>query len=207
MKYLFSVFLLFNLFMNAQDTLIFKNQSKAVSLILLVGEDSIRYKKMENITGPDLYAHNSDITFIKYKTGRVENIDSLYQLHKSKSTLINQLGNSMVDENSPEKNYQRGKFNAEVNYKCKGCMAGYFALGLVFGPGALVPAFSTMFVTPAEKKLKYPSDELWQDQDYRKGYKDKARSIKRAAIIRGVSIGIFSSLFAWGVFYTQINKT
>ncbi|WP_317898111.1 hypothetical protein [Aurantibacillus circumpalustris] len=207
MKKIVLVFSFAGLKLVAQDTLIFKNQTKLISLVLWVGEDSIRYKNIENITGPDLYARNSEIHLVKYRNGRVENIDSLQIRNTSLKNLQKQTESlqSKAESNSVQM-YKNGTFHAEVNYKCKGCKVGFFSLGLLLGPIAVIPAFSTAYILPSDKKLAYPSEELWQNKDYQKGYKDKASAIKRRAIFGGTSAGAILSTFTTAVLINILTK-
>ena len=208
MKNILYILLLFSFGVKAQDTLVLKDSTKIVSLVLMLGEDSIRYKKIENITGPDLYIKNSKVNLVHYKNGNRVNVDSLYRVHiKSKEFNSRNSPASADSQNSAEKMYEMGKFHAEVNYECRGCTSGFMGLGLLIGPFSVIPGLSTMFVTPSDKKLAYPDQELWLDKDYQRGYKDKACRKKRQAIGTGLWIGNSLSAFGWGVIITALQKS
>lgn len=217
MKNLIFIFLVFSFCAPAQDTIISKTGTKIISLVLLVGQDSIRYKKIENITGPDLYVYNSEVNLIKYKNGRVINIDSLYKKNTVQKAAQQQNVRIPIDlktndslqgiahDNSIEM-YKEGVHHAEVNYRCKGCNVTFFSMGLVFGPVAFLSAVSVALTKVPDKKLAYPSESLWQNKDYQKGYKDKAGAIKRRSIYRGTTVGVIFSVFTTTLLVNILSK-
>lgn len=167
------------IFSRAQDTLILADQTRIISLVLLVTPDSIRYKPIENISGPDHYLAASQVKEIHYKNGSREMI--------------------VADLSGPKKMYDWGKHDAENSYRCKGCAASFIAVGLLIGPFAYIPAYSLAYIPPAEKNLAYPDEVLWKDLNYRKGYKDQTRRIKSRAIFSAVNISGWISLFVGAV--------
>jgi hypothetical protein len=193
-KFLFSLFLV-SFVAKSQDTLIFNNSTKVVSLVLLLGQDSIRYKRIENITGVDLYAKNSEVAYVKYKNGTIKNVDSVYKLKVQRNELAAKYAMAPITQSvTPATMFEIGKRHADVNYRCKGCKAGIATETILFVPLGWLTAYAVMFVPPKETNLAYPSEELWQDENYRKGYKNQAARIKRESMRDGALIGTLSAV-------------
>lgn len=55
--------------MNAQDTLLFRDESKIVAKVFEIGIETIKYKKFDNIEGPDFITNKSDIKKIIFANG------------------------------------------------------------------------------------------------------------------------------------------
>jgi hypothetical protein len=190
------------LYYKAQDTIIFKNGNKFVSLVMLLGEDSIRYKKINNLTGPDLYVHDSLVSIVKFKNGSKSNVDSLYREHRRFVQLTAPTGSA-----TPKQMYDMGVLDATTNYKCKGCVPAFFVTGLFLGPFAAAPAFPVAFTPPLKRNLAYPSEELWKDTNYQKGYKNQTGRIKRRSVLPPAGIGCFIFTVTGGLIYTLINRS
>ncbi|MBA3705282.1 MAG: hypothetical protein H0W84_05110 [Bacteroidetes bacterium] len=53
----------------AQDTIIFTDGTVVSCKILQVSTDEVKYKKFDNLDGPDFIKRTSEINMIKYKGG------------------------------------------------------------------------------------------------------------------------------------------
>ena len=95
MKIIFSIF--FILFFigatYAQDILTLKNGAEIKAKVIEVGLKEVKYKKANNLEGPDFIIDKSEIEFINYKNGNKEYInkkDVVIQNDVSKKEIINQ---------------------------------------------------------------------------------------------------------------------
>lgn len=204
MKKIICLLLLLSLMSHAQDTLLLKNQTKIISLVLLLGTDSIRYKKITDITGPDLYIRNSEMMSVKYKNGKTENIDSLYRLiSKSREETKAFEMEAQKKANSAEEMAKAGALHASIYYNCKGCLAGFFGLAVILGPLGPIPALVALAIKPSKKQLAYPSEDLWKNEQYQKAYMHEVNKIRKRAIGFGATSGSFLSTFSWGLILTR----
>lgn len=158
----------------AQDTIITKSNAKIVSLILLSGRDSVRYKKLSNISGPDLYLKTSEIKYLVYKNGTHENIDSLYPI------AVKEMPRADVDpfENS-DYLYSRGQQDARVFYNRSRGSIPIGIASLLVGPVSTPVVLVYMLTPVAEKRLNYPDKEIWKNYWYNEGYRTEAKRLKR----------------------------
>jgi hypothetical protein len=58
----------------SQDTIVLVNQEKILSKIIEINVSNIKYKKSNNIDGPDYFESKSNIKLIKYANGFVDSI-------------------------------------------------------------------------------------------------------------------------------------
>lgn len=164
----------------AQDTLLLVNDTKLISLVLLVTPENIRYKAFNNISGPDQYINTKEVKEIRYRNGSREQIEK-----------------PIVDWKGPEKMYEEGRKHADLFYHYK---AGWITLGSVFfTPITFIPVGQRMFKAPNDDKLYYPDEHLWKDENYQKGYKDRATAIRRKKMIGGFVGGSVISHFLAGL--------
>lgn len=157
--------------MHAQDTLVLRDGSKLVSLVLLVNGVDIRYKPISNITGPDLYMPTHEVERILYKNGNVIKTDSAFALN-IKLNAINRVNPDSVDM------YQRGKDDANQHYTDNRAGKAMFGIAIAGGALAYIPAVICGIIPPAEKNLHYPDEQLWTNARYRSGYVAQAKKLK-----------------------------
>ena len=69
---LFGFIMLFNFSIMAQDVIVLKNGDEIHALIQEIGIDDIKYKKLDNKTGPNYILKKSEIFIIKYANGSKE---------------------------------------------------------------------------------------------------------------------------------------
>jgi len=194
MKSVIFLLLVFSLNTSAQDTIVQKDGKKISSFVLYVAKDSILYKRTDNPRGRDLHIAKADVRFIKYKSQRIENIDSMMNV----SAYIKKT----ISEGSPEKLYSMGRVDAQKNYRPMGYTGHYtlLCMGTLFY--GIVHGIHNMDVAPRDGALNYPSKDLWTSKDYKEGYTDRAVEKKRRAIKKGIWIGECTVGFILGGFFT-----
>ncbi len=172
----------------AQDTLVLKMQGALPVIITEVHETKILYKKFADPFGPVYGAQKSSVSYIRYEKGTKENIDSLYQLEQpapwqvESKPIYDSLGK-----------YQRGDNHARIYYDSKcGAYGTFLATTFLVGVGGLISAIICSSVAPKTKNLKYPSEKLWADAYYQKGYRDRAKKIKQKKVWLGFAGGMAS---------------
>jgi hypothetical protein len=174
----------------SQDTLFLKNNGIIPSLVLQINTNDIVYKKMSNLDGPDYKTNKSEVKYIKYKNGQIENIDSLYAIESNK-TIANNIPSSTsnVYEKS-EQMYINGKRDAKIFYDSPTGAVGTGITSFILLPFGLIPAIICSAVPPREKNLDYPNYDLWKNENYKAGYKHQAKKMKQKKVWAGFGIGL-----------------
>jgi hypothetical protein len=208
MKNYIFVFFLISIVSKAQDTLILKNETKIISLVLLVNDELIRYKKIDNITGPDILIPSAEVRAIHYKNGKKEIIENFSSPAIQVVTAPKLTEAPVVDWEGPEKMYEQGQKHAEIFYKHGGGSRAIGIGSLFLTPFTFIPVGILMFKTPAEKFLGYQSEELWKNEHYQKGYKAMATSIRRKKMVKSFIAGSIVSHFIVGfIAVKQVSNT
>jgi hypothetical protein len=169
------IFLCTSFYSKAQDTLFLKNNGIIPSLVLQVNTDDIVYKKISNLEGPDYKTNKSEVKYIKYKNGQIDNIDSLYTLESHKTNSNNNLSTTSSVYEKSEKMYLRGKEDAKLFYNGRTGAVGTGITTFLLVPIGLIPAIICSAVAPREKNLRYPNNDLWKNESYKAGYKRQAK--------------------------------
>lgn len=92
-------------FMQAQDTISFKNGEKVIAKVLEVEDETVQYKRWTNQDGPTYRKKVEQIEYIRYKSGDVDVYDAsmtgLVQKNDSTNELgTNEVQNSVVNASS-----------------------------------------------------------------------------------------------------------
>ena len=196
MKKLTCLFFLFSLIATAQDTIFKKDGIKISSFVLYVKKDSVLYKRTDNPWGPDLHISKTEVSHIRYKSGRVDDFDSLANVSKKMVELIK--------TSSRKELIAIGKNDARKNYKCSGCGAHYAFQTLFFPRRTIVDGVEYMNSLPRAGKLNYPNADLWTSNDYKEGYLEEVLAIKQRNIRRGIWIGAWINGMASTAFFLLI---
>lgn len=72
MKKLVFILLLCNYFVNAQDTLRFRNGTTVAVKVSEIGTTEIKYNRFDNVNGPQYIVEKNDIQLIKYSNGHID---------------------------------------------------------------------------------------------------------------------------------------
>ncbi|MBL7919411.1 MAG: hypothetical protein JNJ40_03795 [Bacteroidia bacterium] len=79
---LLCMFLVVSCFANAQDMIVKKDGSIVKAKILEVSDESIKYKKEDNLDGPTYTVLKSNLTSVNYANGEVEKFESTVKAEK-----------------------------------------------------------------------------------------------------------------------------
>lgn len=161
----------------AQDILTKKTGDDLQVKILEVGQSEIRYKMFNNLEGPIFSISKGEILMVRYENG-------------TKDVFGSSTAGSQNDEQ-----FQQGQLDAEKYYKnYKGASRGTLATTILTTPVlGLIPAFLTTMDEPEDGNLDYPNPQLMKDQEYKRGYIQKAKKIKSKKVWKnfGIGTGIF----------------
>lgn len=73
MKFIFTLVSLITAFtIKAQDTIVLKSKLSIVSKVVEVSSENVKYKKIENVTGPDYLINVSEVLEIHFENGFIE---------------------------------------------------------------------------------------------------------------------------------------
>lgn len=165
----------------AQDTLIFKNNEIQVVKILEIRTEEVKYKKLDNLDGPDFIIKKSELNQIQYSNGKVE---SLLEAVDIPSVGASSFGPA-------EATFAKGQLDAMKYYRgYKPSGTGTIITTLLFTPAGLIPAIACGSTSPKDKNLGYPNSELFNNPDYRNGYREKAKRIKANKVWTNFGIGL-----------------
>lgn len=173
------------------DTLIFTNQIKLKVKVMLIDNEKVQYKKINNLNGPVYNSPKADVARIAYASGSVERIDSAYAATKELRKKFKNTVSFTIEEREM---YNRGVKDAVVNYKNRGGSVETGITSFLLGPLGLVPAILYTTVPINEKQLNYQDTTLWQNQFYQKGYLNRAERMRRSRVWSGFGVGIGSSI-------------
>ena len=82
---LFVVLFMNSVLVKSQDTICLKDKTTFAAKIIEVGISEIKYKRLDNLTGPNYLSSKSDIFFIKYSNGSIDSVGN----NKQKAVTLN----------------------------------------------------------------------------------------------------------------------
>ncbi len=183
--FIFTILFLATLCAHGQDIITKKSGEDVVSKVLEITLNEVKYKKWDNQDGPLISISKSEILMIRYQNG-------------TKDIFKEQAITPMSAMGEPE-NFKAGQQDAIQYYKgYKGAATGTLATGLVLSPIlGLIPAFATTSNQPQDINLHYPDPSKMKDQDYFKGYTQKAFQIKKQKVWTnwGITVGLSVGLY------------
>ena len=182
MKYilLFIVFICSSNIIKAQDTLSMRSGENLLVKVIEVGNTEVKYKKLDNMNGPIYSILKSDLLIIKYENRTKDDFSSIKK----------------IDEKvvGVENLFVQGQNDAIIHYdgyKTSGTAvllsSAYPLYGILTG---IVPALLTLNSDPKDENLGYPNLNLMKNEEYAKGYKQKAKQIKRKKVITNYVSGL-----------------
>lgn len=178
MKNLFLVilFIASTSIVKAQDTLAMRTGENIIAKVIEVGTSEIKYKKLDNLNGPVFSILKSDLNSIKYENGTTEDYSKLLKYGRN------------VDP------FTQGQNDAIINYHgYKAAGTGTLVTTAFPGYGiflGLAPALICGSAAPKDENLGYPDINLMKDQDYAKGYQQKAKEIKSKKVMHNYFSGL-----------------
>lgn len=204
------VFLLFfscvELELNAQDTLFLRNSSKVVVKLSEITPTQLKYKRFDNLDGPNYAINKSEVEYVVFANGLKEQ----FELTTSNNSNNNTSSNQPIINNSPntqgtstdsenygnEQTELKGRIDARRYYTHNGGAIGTGVTSFFCGPVCgLIPAIAINNNEPADENLGMPTPEK-KDYRYKLGYKQEAYKIKRRKNWIAYGVGSVSGIAA-----------
>jgi len=182
MKYilLFILFICSSNIIKAQDTLYMRTSESILVKVIEVGTTEVKYKKLDNLNGPIFSILKSDLLIIKYENGIKDDFSSIKKIEEKVVGFENLF---IQGQNDAILNYQ--------GYKTAGTAVllstAYPFYGIFLG---IAPALLSSNSDPKDENLGYPNLDLMKNEQYAKGYKQKAKQIKRKKVITNYVSGL-----------------
>jgi len=172
MKYilLFILFICSSNIIKAQDTLSMRSGENILVKVIEVGTSEVKYKKLDNLNGPDFSILKSDLLMIKYENGTKEDFSSIKKIEE-KIVFVEDL-------------FIQGQNDAKRFYKYNKIVGTMMVANLLVLPILPSLAFSIAATSkiPKDKNLNYPSISLMQNEKYADSYRQEAKRIKNRKI-------------------------
>jgi hypothetical protein len=169
------------------DTIYFRSGKVALSQVLLIQGDEIKYQLWEHRDGPVYKDRKSEIKLIHFGTG-------LKQFFEEAAPTgdLNAAGNWLGSNYAL---YQKGKMDAFKYYQRSAGSYGVGCTAAGCGPlVGLIPALIVANVEPRNRHLDIPVSAYSSHPDYLNGYKEAAHKIKRKKV--WIAFGTGSAIFA-----------
>ena len=182
MKYilLFILFICSSNIIKAQDTLYMRTSESILVKVIEVGTTEVKYKKLDNLNGPIFSILKSDLLIIKYENGIKDDFSSIKKIEEKVVGFENLF---IQGQNDAILNYQ--------GYKTAGTAVllstAYPFYGIFLG---IAPALLSSNSDPKDENLGYPNLDLMKNEQYAKGYRQKAKQIKRKKVITNYVSGL-----------------
>ncbi len=177
---------------NAQDIITKKDGTDISAKVLELTITEIKYKRVDNLSGPIYTLPKADVLMIRYEDGTKDIFNEV----------VSSESKSLPDDEMCEK----GKEDAKMYYKAKKTGAGWTlataAVPVTAPLFGLIPAIKCSSAVPADKNLNYPDKELMQNTDYSRCYKRQAKKMKTKKIWKFYAIG--SGIYAGALIYNFI---
>ena len=165
----------------AQDTLSTRSGESIIAKVLEVTTNEVKYKKFDNLNGPDIIILKSDLLQIRYENGTKDDFNNII---KKEDT-----NNAAIDEAVQGKNDAQRFYNG---YKTAGTIAfvSNFTPMLPIIPSLIFSLASTSSSNiPKDINLNYPSASLMENEKYANSYRQEAMKIKKRKIWLNTGLG------------------
>ena len=180
MKYilLFILFICSSNIIKAQDTLSMRSGENILVKVIEVGTTEVKYKKLDNLSGPIFSILKSDLLIVKYENGTKEDFSSIKKIEENNF--------SGLDPSS------LGKLDAQrfyTGYKTAATIALISNFAYIPIIPSLVFSIAATSKIPKDENLNYPSISLMQNEQYVNSYRQEAKKIKNRKIWRSFAAG------------------
>ena len=165
----------------AQDTLSTRSGESIIAKVLEVTTNEVKYKKFDNLNGPDIIILKSDLLQIRYENSTKDDFNNII---KKEDT-----NNAAIDEAVQGKNDAQKFYNG---YKTAGTIAfvSNFTPMLPIIPSLIFSLASTSSSNiPKDINLNYPSASLMENEKYANSYRQEAMKIKKRKIWLNTGLG------------------
>ncbi len=168
-----------------QDTLFFNNQTTVVAKIVEINPTQIKYKRLDNIDGPQYVVPKSDLNYVVYSTGLKESFAGLQYTNGTPQTLDNN-GNNEYGKTGTSAS---GMIDARRYYNPVGGPIGTGVTAALCTPFCgLIPAIIISNNEPDPENLDMPKPES-KTSEYKQAYSNQAYRIKRTKTWQAYGIG------------------
>jgi hypothetical protein len=165
----------------AQDTLSTRSGESIIAKVLEVTTNEVKYKKFDNLNGPNIIILKSDLFQIKYENGTKDDFNNIIKKEET--------NNAAIDEGVQGKNDAQRFYNG---YKTAGTIAfvSNFTPMLPIIPSLIFSLASTSSSNiPKDINLNYPSASLMENEKYANSYRQEAMKIKKRKIWLNAGLG------------------
>jgi hypothetical protein len=162
----------------AQDTLTMRSGENVIVKIIEVGSIEVKYKKIDNLNGPNFSTLKSDLMLIRYKNGSKDDFSNV------------KIESQKFDENQFEQGYNDAT-KYYKSYKLAGTAVFITSAIPLYGwLMGVSPALLFSSTSPLDENLDYPDLNLMKNEQYARGYRTQAKNIKRKKMIRNYVSGL-----------------
>ena len=175
---LFILFICLSNIIKAQDTLTMRSGENILAKVIEVGTSEVKYKKLDNLNGPVFSMLKLDLLLIKYENGTKDDYSSIKKIDE-KSVGVENL---FIQGQNDAIVYYKG-------YKTAGTAALFSTLGTSFFTGMAIELI-TSDADIKDENLGYPNLNLMKNEQYFRGYQQKAKEIKRKKIHSNYILGL-----------------
>ena len=167
----------------AHDIILKKAGDSIFCKVLEVGLLELKYKKQQNLEGPDYVILKSQVIKVVYANG---SIDSFNEAPKqATATAVSSV--PLTIKGDP---YLEGIQDADRNYKgYKAAGTGTLVVSRLSPIIGLIPAIASSSTAP-QQNLDVPNEKFMQNAEYSKGYKKEAKQIKQGKVWKNWGIGL-----------------
>ena len=163
----------------AQDTLSTRSGENIIAKVLEVTTNEVKYKKFDNLNGPDMIILKSDLLQIRYENGTKDDFSNIIKKEET--------NNAAIDEAVQGKNDAQRFYNG---YKTAGTIAfvSNFTPMLPIIPSLIFSLASSSNI-PKDINLNNPSASLMKNEKYANNYRQEAMKIKKRKIWLNAGLG------------------
>jgi len=157
----------------AQDIITKRSNKEEIKVdIIEVSSTDIKYKKVDNPSGPIFVLDNAEIFMIVFKDGTKKYFDNDIQ-----ETTESMASKGLRDAQQYYKGQRSGIYGTEIATILTSPIIG------------LIPAAICVSNEPSDENLKYPEAKLMENREYRDAYIAQAYKTKKKKVWLGYGIG------------------
>lgn len=202
MKKLLFISLLITNVVLAQDVIQQKSGESVKAKVKEISKTEVKYLKFDNLEGPIYILPLSDIDFIKYENGKIENYTQVEPQREAVKVTdevfyVKDASPKIIEKTDGKESYVQGQEDAATYYRRHKAAAGWTcATTILFSPLiGFIPAVATSLTPPKIYNLNAPNVEKLKIPEYSRGYNDFAKKRKRQRV--WLNFGIGTAI--WGI--------
>jgi hypothetical protein len=186
---------------NAQDSLFNKNDVPTSCKILQITPTEIRYKRFDNLNGPEYVVKREDFSYVIFENRAYENLEIETVTEKPTSTpqALSEEVEYVKGNSSYQSMFQKGYLDAGRFYKARTSTGTFVTLStLILTPVyGLVPVTIVALSKPDLMHYKISNPQDFKSFEYELGFTEQATKIKRKRVWRnyGIVTGVYTVLY------------